>query len=74
MGLVRNQDKEVTGEVEVGQIDDKFLQIIECVCGHRYDPDKWDNISIYPEYAEPCKKCSRKLYFSCNIQIYEVVE
>ena len=66
-------DKDVTDLVEVGDIDDECLSFKKCVCGKRYDD--WEKIiNIERAWAEECSECGRRLYFSCKVRVYEIVE
>jgi len=66
-------DKDVTKEVKFGNIDEEFLELCQCVCGH--EEGDWDDVlSIYRDSAYQCPQCGRKLYFQNKITVYEVVE
>ena len=63
-------DKDVTKEVDFGDIDSEYLHMRKCVCGREHKD--YESISIYREYAEKCEDCGRKLYFRASITVYEV--
>lgn len=52
--------------------DDEALPVTKCKCGKEFIP--WDFvISIYPDTETKCP-CGKKLYFTQEIHIYEVIE
>ena len=64
-------DKNVTNQVQIGEIDGEFLSLDQCACGHK--PDLWEIVlGIDPDRAYECAQCRRKLYFSNKITVYEV--
>lgn len=64
-------NKDVTSEVSFGSVDDESLPLGKCVCGKRFR--LWDHIlGIYPDMANRCPECGRKLYFSVEVHVYEV--
>ena len=65
--------KDVTDLVEFGSNDDECLPLYKCVCGAKYESWKF-TLSIYsdPDWANECKFCGRKLYFSISIRVYEI--
>jgi len=66
-------DKDVTGQVEYGNIDYECLPITHCICGKQFN--EWEFIiSVYRGDAYECDNCHRKLYFKNSITVFEVVE
>lgn len=66
-------NKDVTRQVEHGFNDGECLPITKCVCGQKFH--LWDFIvTVYEKHPSECPECKRKLYFSPEIKIYEVVE
>ncbi len=63
--------RDVTKLVEFGNNDDETLPIKKCVCGTKF-PEWSFYISIYPDHAEPCPNCGRKLYFQNTIVVWEI--
>ena len=67
------KDKDITQEVQVGDVDGELLALEQCVCGERFG--LWGKtIGIYRDYASKCPACGRNLYFRMKLTIYEVVE
>ena len=65
--------EDVTNKVRFLNNDDEYLPIVQCICGKKFNP--WDFIiSIYPTDPTECPKCSRKLFFKLNIQVFEIME
>ena len=65
-------DKDITEQVEFETNDDECLPLTKCACGRKFGSWKFV-LSIYRDSAIECA-CGRKLYFSCNIRIYEVTD
>lgn len=67
-----NNDKDITSEVEFGDIDGECLNFCRCACGRNFD--SWDFIlNVYRDYPKQCD-CGRKLYFKYKVTIYEIVD
>uniref|UniRef100_A0A6M3IKF4 Uncharacterized protein n=1 Tax=viral metagenome TaxID=1070528 RepID=A0A6M3IKF4_9ZZZZ len=65
--------KEVTADVEFNNPDGEDLPLRRCVCGKKFG--YWQRpISIYPDMAQPCPQCGRKLIFQNQVYVYEVTE
>ena len=63
--------KDITDLVDFGLNDDECLPLTRCVCGQVFK--RWEFIiSIYPDMADECPNCGRKLYFKVAIMIFEV--
>ena len=61
--------RDVTAEVKFGAVDDESLPLLKCVCGRRWPV--WErDIGIYPDWAEPCPQCGRRLWFKNTIQVF----
>ena len=77
-------NKDVTDQVDFqpGDIDSEYLPLTKCVCGAEFKTKSKEfpqmgfarGISIYPDWADPCENCGRRLYFSAEIRVYEVTE
>ncbi len=64
-------DKDITSQVDFGDIDDEHLPLTKCICGRVFD--SWDFvISIYRDDTQICPDCKRKMYFTNQIKVYEV--
>ncbi len=62
---------EVTDKVNFEYNDDECLPITKCVCGEKFVI--WDQIlGVYKDNPWECPKCGAKLFFTINIQVYEV--
>lgn len=65
--------KDVTRQVEFGNIDSESLPLTKCVCGKWFA--SWGRIiSIYPDLAKPCSECGRRLFFSVDVKVFEVID
>ena len=65
--------KEVTADIEFDNPDDEYLPLRRCVCGKEWGI--WKRaISVYPDMAQPCPQCGRKLIFQNEVHVYEVTE
>jgi len=66
-------NKDITTLVKFEWNDDDHLPLTQCACGQRFAP--WDFVlGIEPDFAKECPSCGRKLFFSCKVTVYEVVE
>lgn len=64
--------KDVTSQVEFGDIDSESLSLTKCVCGKPFA--SWGRIiSIYPDLAKPCRECGRRFFFTVDIKVFEVI-
>jgi len=62
--------KDITNQVEYGDVDSESMPITKCVCGMKYGA--WDFIiSIYKDDTKKCPKCGRELYFEQTIKVFE---
>jgi hypothetical protein len=65
--------KNVTGYVTFHNNDDEDLSITRCMCGATFPG--WEFIiGVYQNRPTECPECNRKLFFSFQIQVYEVTE
>ena len=63
--------KDVTDQVDFGDVDAECLPLTECVCGERFRA--WDQVlGVYPDRPWVCPKCNTKLVFSNAIKVYQV--
>jgi hypothetical protein len=64
-------DKDVTAEVEYGDIDGDLMELQRCVCGAEFD--RWAFVmSLDRADASDCPACGRRLYFSYSVTVLEV--
>lgn len=64
-------DLNVTSQVNFGDNDGESLPLTRCVCGSQFA--SWEEIiSIYRDHPWQCPKCGAKLFFSCNVNVYQI--
>jgi DNA-directed RNA polymerase subunit RPC12/RpoP len=64
---------DITNQVQFYTNDDECLPIVECACGHAFDP--WEFVlSVYRDDPRECPNCGRKMFFQNEITVYQVIE
>lgn len=63
-------DRDVTDQVDFGDVDGECLPLTRCVCGTKFP--LWDHIlGIYDDHPAVCPSCGALLYFRCSIRVFE---
>jgi len=64
---------DVTEDVEFGDVDGEYLELLTCKCGTQFS--HWDK-TLHNNIKDvvKCHVCGIKLYFNCEIKIFEVKE
>lgn len=71
MNSIKTRD--VTEFVDFNSPDDECLPVTRCLCGKEFPI--WDFvISIYPDMADGCSNCGKKLYFRNSVRVFEVLD
>jgi len=65
------KEREVTAEVERGEVDGDALSLLRCVCGQEFEP--WDFV-ITDWDKRKCPQCGRGFRFEMEVAVYEVYE
>jgi len=69
---IKTIDKDITNEVSFERNDDEHLPLTKCACGAKFEP--WDFIlGIERDYPKSRLHCKRKLYFTVDIKVYEIL-
>ena len=66
-------DRDVSDLVKRGYVDDEYMPIGKCVCGRKFN-GWYFTISIYRDDAFSCPACGKKLYFTINARVFEIVD
>jgi len=63
---------DITNQVEFDDNDGDSLPFKKCACGKKFG--LWDCI-LHTDHNDPweCSHCSRKLYFTNKITVYEII-
>ena len=65
--------KDVTDQIQVGDVDGELMAVTRCVCGKEYT--HWFfYLSIYPDAPNQCDACGRRFYFTQTIRVFEVCD
>lgn len=64
--------KDVTAEVEFGDVDGEVMPLTKCVCGATWDGWAGPALSIYEDDPQECPACHRRFYFQQRITVIEV--
>lgn len=65
--------KNITSKVKCNLNDGEFLPLTRCVCGEEFE--NWDFLlNMESDSAKECPKCNRKMFFTVDIKVFEVVE
>jgi hypothetical protein len=71
LALGHRTDTDVTGQVEFGDVDGEFLEVVRCLCGHRFED--YTAMSMSDDYRDiwRCDECGARLYFKQQLTIWE---
>lgn len=65
------EERRVTPQAELGDVDGEFVQVRRCVCGEILE--EYHAVSIYPD-AKPMPCCGARLIFKQQVTLLELVE
>ena len=66
--------KDVTAEVQTGEIDGESLPVTRCLCGMEWHAWEGPILSVYGDDPYECPECHVKLFFSNAVTVYALAE
>ena len=65
-------NRDVTGKVVIGSIDDELAPLVQCICGQKWGYWEGPILSIYKDSQKRCPECGRRYFISIGVRVFEV--
>jgi len=71
LGIGHLMDTDVTDQVEFGDVDGEFLEVVKCLCGHHLED--YTAITMSDDWQDTwkCDECGAELYFRQKITVWK---